>query len=160
MADLLRAVPRPRPGVDLRELELTAEQAYVYTRLDGMSTVADVCAVTGLGEAATIGVLRRLQSLGLIVLDGLDPEPAAGRKSVPSGATPRRRSSPPAGVPRRSTPPVLLQGDPAWSEEFEEPGVGISPEKRKRILTVYHSLATTHFYALLGVPPSSDRKAI
>jgi curved DNA-binding protein CbpA len=131
MAELLRAVPRTRPGIDLRGVDLTAEQAFVYSRLDGRSTVAEVCAVSGLGEAATIGALRRLVSLGLVSVDGLEPEPA-----------------------RRSTPPPSPPTSP------EDVGVDIEPDRRARIRRVHESLATLHFYDLLGISPRADRKEI
>ncbi len=143
MADLLRAVPRPQAGIDLRGLDLTAEQAFVFSRLDGSSTVADVCAMTGLGEATTIGALRHLRALGLIAIDGLDPEPAEPRRSSPP--PPPLPSSPPGSPPARSG---------------SDPGIDLAAGLRVRIREVHESLTTSHFYALLGVPHKADRKAI
>src|SRR4051812_41061173 len=59
--------PRLNPGADLTAQRLTPTEGFVLSRVDGTSSYDEICLVTGLGEAQTLEILRRLKSQGLIL---------------------------------------------------------------------------------------------
>jgi len=65
--------PRGNLSTRLEALPLQPEEVFVFTRLDGRTTVRELAALTGLGQEALVAVLGRLVDLGAIHA----PEPAA-----------------------------------------------------------------------------------
>jgi tetratricopeptide (TPR) repeat protein len=51
---------------DLSTLELEASDAFVLTRIDGRTSTADLCNITGQGERKTLEALERLLAAGLV----------------------------------------------------------------------------------------------
>lgn len=75
--------PRGNPSTRLEALPLRPEEVFVFTRLDGRTTVRELAALTGLGPEALMAVLRRLTDLGAIHGPDLTPtEPAAPARGV------------------------------------------------------------------------------
>jgi len=70
-------VPRPRAGLNLQGVVLTPSEMYVLSRIDGFSSVDQLCQITGLPERETRAALQKLASVGLVDLpmgaeDGVD----------------------------------------------------------------------------------------
>lgn len=110
----------------------------MLSRIDGMGNVADICALTGLTELETLGILERLVRLGAVSVGG-DSEAEALE-----GAVVQRRSSIPHYDPK----------------DLDEEGVELTREERKLILETFHSLEEISFYDLLQVEHTADRKQI
>jgi tetratricopeptide (TPR) repeat protein len=68
--------PRRRPDVRLSEVDLDNREAFVFTRIDGVATIGDLCEMCGLGEDDTYNVLGRLLGLGLIDVERVEVEEA------------------------------------------------------------------------------------
>lgn len=135
------ALVKPVAGVSLSAVRLTAQEGFVYSRVDGSLSLEALCLVTGLGEEATSGILRRLLALGLIELGAAErprrlsaeqraASPAAptapearrpadtARTEIPSRRSPSDESVPRAEARRRRPP----------SDETERTAI---PEKRR-----------------------------
>lgn len=100
--------PHRVPTADLTAMPIDAQQAFVWTRLDGVASIAEVCAMTGLGEGTTLNALTHLVGLGAVTIT-----PASGQRTpiTSTAATPETsaerapRSRPPGSKPPRSRPP-------------------------------------------------------
>src|SRR5687767_3698632 len=83
------AVPQPRMGIDPTAAGLSAQEGWVLSRVDGHTSFGELCLITGLGEAQTVEILRRLAERGLIAVEGLSGG-AAEPIRTPSGGVPVR----------------------------------------------------------------------
>ena len=61
-------IPQRLGAGDLSTLKVDASDAFVLTRMDGRTSTADLCNVTGLGERKTLEALQRLIEGGLVSL--------------------------------------------------------------------------------------------
>ncbi len=61
-------MPRRLGTEDITRLSVDASDAFVLTRIDGRTSIADLCTVTGLGERKTLEALERLLGSDLISL--------------------------------------------------------------------------------------------
>jgi curved DNA-binding protein CbpA len=122
-------IPELVPAVDVRNLPLTAVDGYVFSRVDGRSTLTEIAAVTGLAFDAVMAIVDKLRALGAIRYQDEAPRRApdpifdsqtqpklvspevSKRPSVP----PSQKPSSPAGraAPRRphSVPPRRLMSE-------------------------------------------------
>ncbi|MGK0361857.1 MAG: tetratricopeptide (TPR) repeat protein [Bradymonadia bacterium] len=64
--------PKRVTSADLTTLSIDSQQAFIWTRLDGIATVAEVCAMTGLGEAPTLSALAHLVAVGAATIPPSD----------------------------------------------------------------------------------------
>lgn len=136
------SAPRQVTGVQLERLPLVPEQAFVFSRVDGTATVADIAISTGLTAEQVSAALARLAELGAISGFG-----AAGSNgaSVP-------RSSGADGAPRsKATTP----DEPATPSEGE-----LSPSEQTLIESKYELLASQNHYDVLEVHRLSGRDEI
>lgn len=153
--------PLRRFDVDLTKARLDARSAFVLTRIDGQTSIAELCEMSGLGETETLRVLGHLRSTNLIEITEVGPRPAAGKGArvpaapIPSVATPTpipraRRATPPPTRRRRTEIPARFGGPDARQlaalrnigplghvpdVPFNQPGIkqyeGIEFDKRK-----------------------------
>jgi tetratricopeptide (TPR) repeat protein len=89
-------VLRHNPAIELERLPLSSEDYFVWTRVDGKSTLRDVILMAGFAREKTIAILRRLRGMGALLRAGETPESVAALAE-------RRR---PAATPSRGTPAV------------------------------------------------------
>jgi hypothetical protein len=161
--------PIVNPGADFKAHPLSPVEGFVLSRVDGKSSYADICSVTGLGVAKTVEILVRLRALGLIANPGettrrptaavpyeRKPTEPGVRGRTESGADERAKSPPPAG-------PTLLERlddrsviDPA--DLLDAPD--LDPEVKKRILRVARLVDSLSPTELLGVPADADERAL
>jgi curved DNA-binding protein CbpA len=114
----------------LRSLPLGPEEAFVFSRIDGTSTDAEIQAATGLPSAVVTSSLERLLALGAIRFDGnSQPAPQLAEPAEPS---------------------------PSDAEEATD----LDAERRALILKTHSQLSHLDHYELLGVEPTAERKAI
>jgi len=104
-------IPAAVPGFDLRSLPLSPLEAYVFSRIDGISDEADIVLGTGL-DATTVGIaLDRLAGFGAIRFAGHPIPRTASRELVraPHGSIPAPRISdivPKGAAAAPSSPPA------------------------------------------------------
>lgn len=131
-------------GIDLRTLAIGPQEAFVLSRVDGVSAIPQIAAATGLDTASVLSCLTKLHDLGAIAY----PEDA--RRPVPVSQSRLDPSSPPISRDSR------VSYDPRELDEDAE----LPLERKHRILEAYHSLEEASHYELLKVSPRADKKAI
>lgn len=89
--------PRWNVAADLETLSLTADDTSVLTRLDGLTSVGDLPAITGLSPERIAAALDRLVSYGAVEAPVTAPAaPAAAPPIAPSAAQAHSSASPPS----------------------------------------------------------------
>lgn len=91
--------PRRNPDADLAGVPLDSKAVFLLTRIDGATTIADLCAMSGMDDAEAVKVLSRLREAGLIVVEKAPPARAPTR-DVP------RVEAQPSAPPRAPAPSV------------------------------------------------------
>jgi tetratricopeptide (TPR) repeat protein len=91
--------PRRNPDADLAGVPLDSKAVFLLTRIDGATTIADLCAMSGMDDAEAVKVLSRLREAGLIVVEKAPPVRAPTR-DVP------RVEAQPSAPPRAPAPSV------------------------------------------------------
>ncbi len=62
-------IPRPKADLEVQSLDLDPEEGFVLSRLDGSTSVRDLCLLTGLRQERVQGILERLASQGALEHD-------------------------------------------------------------------------------------------
>lgn len=130
----------------MRSLAIGPREAFVLSRVDGVSSVPQIAAATGLDTASVIGCLDRLYELGAITYPGQSFRPAR----VTEPAVRPAHDAPPNQNPRR------VYYDP---RELDE-DVDLTLDRKHEILEAYYSLEEATHYELLKVSPQADKKTI
>jgi curved DNA-binding protein CbpA len=150
-------LPRLLPGADLRALTISPAEAFVVSRIDGTTTVAEIAEETGKAVEEVLELFERLARLGVVALDERIHErrqsPAPGPR--PSGALRLGPIVETTAVGEQKHPAASLY-DPAELDE----AVDIDLERRRRILDLYYRLDQLNHYQLFAVDPTVDKKAI
>jgi curved DNA-binding protein CbpA len=155
------ALPQLTSGVNIRELPIGPEEAFVLSRVDGLSTAADIAAATNFAPTDVARMLARLASLGAITFGAARPV---------SGAPPVRPNPARSGAyrigpvtetqePRASHHPAAADESAAAVAEPTEP-VDLTLEQQRAVAALHERLATADHYQLLGVEPEADAKVI
>jgi hypothetical protein len=130
------ALPVVNPAISLSSLRLSPVEAFVLSRVDGRTSYAAICAQTGLGEAATVDILRKLRRQRLILNPGEE-----------------------AMAPPESLLVHHDDGTPVSAAELAE-GPDLDEHTKARILRLHRKLKTLTPHALLGVPEGAPRAQI
>jgi hypothetical protein len=148
--------PRLNPGADLSSHRLTPVDGFVLSRVDGTVSYEEICLITGLGEAATLEILRRLKQAALILgpRDPLPP-PAPPPRGTPVLGEPLRRPTP----DRRSLLERLDDGSPVRPEDIA-PGSDLPPEFKARVIRMHRRLRTLSPHQMLGLDADADKASI
>jgi tetratricopeptide (TPR) repeat protein len=88
-------VPELVSGLDVRSLPLSALEGFVFSRIDGRASVAEIVTVTGLPMEQVGEIIDKLVKLGAVRLKAPEPEPSAR----PAGRPSQRPGSSPSHVP-------------------------------------------------------------
>ncbi len=116
----------------------------------------DLALVTGMTPAQAGAVLDRLAMLGAIeMVDVRERPPSAPPRAAippPSPSRPAHDAGHDAGHDAARAP----RYDPA---ELDEPS-DLEPERKRRVLDLFHRLEDLSYYALLGVRADADKKQI
>jgi curved DNA-binding protein CbpA len=100
--------PRRNPDAELTGIPLDSRAVFLLTRIDGSTSIGDLCAMSGLEEKEAVDVLERLRGKGLIVIEKAPPPRAPTRDlpriEAPSGTPPPRTPATAAGLGTQSTP--------------------------------------------------------
>jgi curved DNA-binding protein CbpA len=148
---------RLAPGVDLRALPITPEDAFVLSRLDGTSTESDIALATGLDPGVVRESLAKLARLGAVSA-GAAPERAPAPPRTPSGTSGTFHIGPVVETRGDSSGhhPAAALYDPSELDE----AVDLDLVRKRRILDTYYRLEHVSHYELLGVDAGADKKAI
>jgi curved DNA-binding protein CbpA len=147
------------PGTDLRGLSISPAQAFVVSRVDGATNVAEIAEETGKSVEEVTELLERMAALGALALDA--PSPAPERRPTP---VPVAR---PSGTFRLGPivetssgsdlkHPAAALYDPAELDE----AVDIDLTRRREILDLYYRLDQLNHYQVFAVDPSAEKKVI
>ena len=125
-----------------QKISLTPQEGFVLSRVDGISTVTDIAAISPLGEEETLRCVYGLVSAGVLDLEG-------GASPVPLPSIPHE----PVEIPKPEAAP--LEREPERTKEEEEP----TPEEqaiRDDIAAKHASLHTANYYDLLGITVTAN----
>jgi curved DNA-binding protein CbpA len=151
--------PRLVAGVNIRELPIGPEEAFVLSRVDGLSSVPDIAAATNFGLEDVTRIVARLAALGAVAFDAEQPVALGERPFRP---TPARSGAYRIG-PILETQEARASLHPAAAEENTaelEEEVDLDLEQKRRLLALYERLPAVNHYELLGVEALADDKAI
>jgi curved DNA-binding protein CbpA len=71
------AVPLVCESSDLTGTDLTPEEGFILSRLDGLTNVKTVCGISGLGREKTMDMIQSLYDKGMITFHGEEPSCSA-----------------------------------------------------------------------------------
>jgi curved DNA-binding protein CbpA len=183
-----KIIPKPISTLDLAGVKLSAEEGFVWSRVDGRLSVEEISVVTGMQEDRIWDVLVKLFEVKLINLPGFDrptrpaPSPQAAepkiREAAPTDPDPR----PPSAVTESIEQPAATEAaaDGATDAESEqetlaaaeaalkaeaEPQeddeeVDLKPKVRAEIDSYFNKLDVVDFYNALDVHRSTDPREI
>jgi curved DNA-binding protein CbpA len=153
-------IPRPITSCDVRKLPLTPAEGYLLSRVDGSTSTADLCALTGQSRQDVDKALARLVQLGAVMMDAAEARSVA----VTEGSAVAAKALDELEQPAMESYVVPQEGDgksPALYDPSElDEDVDVPPDKRRKVLDVYYRLDELSHYAVLGVEPTADKKAI
>lgn len=170
------ATPSQVPGVDIDSLSEvpSSDEFFLYSRIDGTTTVAQLCKTSGLGRQGTLKALQSLINVGLVQLDdegraadeddgGADDQSAArsvGARSASEAGEPSSPSSTASSdgidLSHLPTPPSEID----VPDELLELDVPLNERKRRELVALHDQLDQLNLYQFFGVPRDADRSEI
>lgn len=149
----------------------TTEDYFVWSRLDGRTSLRQVILMVGLGIEKSISILRKLRRSGAVLLPGENPGAAsstgaAGPAVVPAAvpmaaapvAAPTEKSARVTGD--RTTEelgPVELGALTPDEERILGEVVALEEREKRRIIQLMRLVAGGDHFAVLGVPRTAER---
>ncbi len=161
------ALVRVAPDADFSATEITVQEGFVLSRVDGKSTVKTLCLLSGMGEEPTRELLHSLWKKGLIVV-GNRKAVVRGSALEAAGAGSEKNGSDEKFMPE-TTPQakdvvdiVLEHHRDAFpsDEELEQEDVNIPLLARLRMHAIHRLLKDVDLFQLLGIDPTEDLKEI
>jgi len=183
------AVVRLASSIDLCALELSVQEGFVLSRIDGFSSVHTLCQISGLGEQPTLLILGRLWEQGLILVGDQagvtssshrsmddriqsDEIPTAERPvivSIPDAVFDDASSTEYAAV-TEETPTISKRSPVLDSEKVDTqeatPSVratavtDLSQKQQTRIREMFERLDELNFFEILSTTPQSSTKEL
>lgn len=180
---------RVSPGFDPLKAAVGPEEYFVLSRIDGSQSLREVLLATGLTVERGIAIVQRLRSIGALLLPGETSAPAPtampqGTERPRTSGTVPPRTITPVAVTRTATPlPTAHRATPDRPRGNSPTGDALNHDltlprptadelaalaehnqlddtERRRILAINRLSEGRDPYALLGVTPTSDAKAI
>jgi hypothetical protein len=132
-----RALVPYRASLDWSKVQLSSEEGFILSRVDGTTSLGDICMLMPFPEEQTASLLKRLWLHGVIDIPGLD-KPKAVSQSTPAVAN-------------------LLDVD---LPDKVPPGIELTLDQLQRIELFFHTLSARNAFQMLEVDPKSDDKTI
>lgn len=166
------ATPSQNPDVDVESLSETpsSDEFFLYSRIDGQTTVKELCTRSGLGRDATIEALERLADVGLVEVPGYGPEPS---ESDESSSTPVDQTGSGDEGGEKDEAAETSSGDgldlsylPTPPEAFDFPqdlldlDVPLDERKRREVICIHDHLDDLDHFEFFGVGRDADRGEI
>jgi tetratricopeptide (TPR) repeat protein len=151
-----RQNPEFKPGSTF-----TTEDYFVWSRLDGRTSLREVILMVGLGIEKSIAILRKLRRSGAVLLPGEDSAAISG--VVAAARTERKgRTAPVAAVeaepdPAESDMPDLGRLSPDEEATLAE-DVALLEREKRRIIQMMRLVAGGDYFAVLGVPRTAEKR--
>lgn len=130
--------------VDIRSLPIGPEEAFVFSRVERDTSVADVVLQTGLSTEAVTKALHRLAALSAVTLHDENGVLVIPRKPSPAPVT----------KPKTERAPSLYP-----ASEIDEPGA-LPADRKRQILDWYHGADLLTHYELFGLPRDASKKEV
>lgn len=127
-----------RASVDWNQVHLSPEEGFILSRVDGVTSLGDICLLMPFGEEQTAGLLRRLWLQGVIDVPGLE-KPKAVTRSAPSGVANLLDVELPEQVPA---------------------GIELSLDQLQRIELFFHTLEQRNAFQTLEIDHHADAKTV
>lgn len=121
----------------------SSEDYFVWSRIDGHTSIRDLILMTGFPPDRTVAILVRLREVGALLRPGESPDAVADRLEK------ARKAAEVAGVELTPDEQLIL----------DEPG-DLEPETKRRILLMLRKVEAGDYFALLGGAESSDKRAL
>jgi curved DNA-binding protein CbpA len=126
-------------GVNLRELPIGPSEAFVLSRIDGLSSQSEIAAACGLTPEELKKIVARLVAAGAVEFRDY-------RSLVAPGSAATHRSG--------------AQSIPLALQHPTQEAVELGPAQQERLLDLDQRRSALDHYELLGVSPAADMKAI
>lgn len=130
--------------MDFAGLALSPEEGFVLSRVDGHSTIEEICLLAGLGDGRTLDTLAKLYDSKLIEIPG----------------APARRAPPADPVPAAGGDEEGAPTEPMALPFAVEDGIQLSEEKQREIHALYYGLEAMEFYDLLSLEKGCTGKDV
>lgn len=121
----------------------SSEDYFVWSRIDGYTSLRDLILMTGFPPDRTITILRRLREVGALLRPNESPEAVAERVER------ARRAAAEAAI-------VLTAEEQA---ALAEP-VGLDDDEKRRIIVMLRKVDGGDYFALLGVDETVDNRSL
>jgi DnaJ-like protein/tetratricopeptide repeat protein len=146
-------VPTASKQLDADPTKLTPEDYFVFSRVDGRTSLRQLILISGFPEARAVAILKKLHDLGAIAVPGLSR--AATPPAVPISPAAAAPSPPPLPRPRTMTPARGIDLRNIMEERVE-----LTLEQKHAILIKHASLHTATMFEVLEVGPDADKRAL
>ena len=162
---------RVSPGFDPLKAAVGPEEYFIFSRIDGTSTLRDILFASGLPIERAVQAVTRLRSIGALLLPNeAAPPPKAG--SVPAKPQPKTGTAPYPMVDRgpKRAPNATPWADVMAAHDLQLPDptkeelsalqedIELDDTERRRILAMARVIGDA--YALLGIAPGADARSI
>lgn len=155
------SVPEPNPEVDVDSLSEppSADDFFLYERIDGSTSVEELCTVSGLGRDETLAGLERLCETGLVEIPGYEAE--SGGADDSTDEAPDATSGDDGG-----SSGIDLSHLPTPPEDFDYDGsaleadVPLDETMKRELICLSEQLDSLDHYQFFGVDRDASQKAI
>ena len=136
----------------------TTEDYFVWSRLDGRTSLREVILMVGLGIEKSIAILRKLRRSGAVLLPGED---ARGISGVVTRAAAEKsgRVGAEATAPEELEMPDLGALSPDEERTLAEE-VALEEREKRRIIQMMRLVAGGDYFALLGVARTAEKREL
>jgi curved DNA-binding protein CbpA len=148
------ATPSQNPDVDVESLSETpsSDEFFLYSRIDGQTTVDELCSRSGLGRDATIEALERLAEFGLVDVPGYAAEQSEQSEET-SEDDRAQETHDGLDLSYLPTPPESFD----FPEDLLELDVPLGERKRREVICLHEQLDDLNHFEFFGIEPEADR---
>lgn len=160
------SIPEQNPEVDVESLSEppSADEFFLYERIDGSTSVQELCTVSGLGRRETLAGLERLCETGLVDVPGYEADEASDEQAEASGT--EEGSDAEEEGSTESGSGIDLSHLPTSPEEFDydesllEADVPLDDTIRRELICLSEQLDSLDHYQFFGVDRDASQKEI
>jgi tetratricopeptide (TPR) repeat protein len=138
---------RQNPKFDLTGAQMTSEDYFVWSRIDGSTSIKQLVLMMGFATDKTIGILNKLRSQGAVMLPGETPAQIAERLAAEAEA---------ARAEAALTIDELSDSERAAMAE----DVILDEAEKLRVLALLRIIQTGDLHAILGVDPDVNKRTL
>jgi hypothetical protein len=166
---------RVSPGFDPLKAAVGPEEYFIFSRIDGSSTLRDILFASGLPIEKAVQAVTRLRSIGALLLPGEAAPPAVKQTGMPTKPQPKTGTAPFPTVTREPAPPKRSPNATPWADVMAahnlqlpdatkdelaalQEHIELDDTERRRILAMARVIGDPH--ALLGIAPGADARTV